>query len=77
MLLSPLIYFSTFYTICASTEGFFTLLLRLFLWAFFGFLILLYIQLFDLYQLCDILSMHDGCKANSEHGVQVAPDDEE
>lgn len=75
LVLSPLIYLTTFYTIIASNDGFFTLLLYIVGWMIFGFLLLIYIQIFDLVNLIDILSMHDGCKANSD--IAEAQDDEE
>lgn len=73
--LSPLIYAKTFYTIIASNDGFFTLLLYIAFWMVFGFLLLVYIQFFDLANLLDILLMHDGCKANSD--VAEAPEEDE
>ena len=76
MLLSPVIYLKTFYTIIASNDGFFTLLLYINFWSVFGFVILLYIQIYDLVNLIDILMMHDGCKANSDIGDRKEKKDE-
>ena len=74
LLLSPIIYLKTFYTILASNDGFFTLLSYILFWTVFGFLILFYIQVFDLINLIEILQMHDGCKANNDMGEKPEED---